>query len=76
LGDNGEYSNKITYSLPAAVNTPISLPFDADILKEILSANKDADSGTLNIFDGGLMKLHFSYENALKVTYFVVRKQE
>ena len=76
LGDNGEYSNKITYSLPAAVNTPISLPFDADILKEILSANKDADSGALNIFDGGLMKLHFSYENALKVTYFVVRKQE
>jgi hypothetical protein len=76
LGDIGEYSNKITYSIPAIVNSPISLPFDADILKEILSANKTAESATLNIFSEGLIKFHFKYDDMLEVTYFVVRKQE
>ena len=76
LGDSGEYSNKITYSIASTNNSEISLPFDAEVLKEILSANKDAESGVLNIFDGGLMKLHFSYKDTLKVTYFVIRKQE
>jgi hypothetical protein len=76
LGDIGEYSNKITYSIPAIVNSPISLPFDADILKEILSANKTAESATLNIFSEGLIKFYFKYDDMLEVTYFVVRKQE
>ncbi len=76
LGDDGEYSNKITYSVPSTVNSAVSLPFDAEVLKEILSANKTAESGTLSIFSEGLMKLHFNYDDVLEVTYFVVRKQE
>jgi hypothetical protein len=76
LGDNGEFSNKITYSIPSIVNSPVDLPFNADTLKEILSANKDAENGKLHIFDGGLIKLHFNYENTLKTTYYMVRKQE
>jgi hypothetical protein len=77
LGDNGEYSNKITYLLPSINNLPISLPFDADILKEILSANKDAESGILNVYSGGLLKVGFTNnDKSLKVTYFLVRKQE
>lgn len=76
LGDNGEFSNKITYSIQSTVNSPVNLPFDADTFKEILSANKDAENGELYIFDGGLMKLHFNYDDTLKTTYYMVRKQE
>lgn len=76
LGDNSEFSNKITYSIKSTVNSPLDLPFDANTFKEILSANKDAKSGELHIFDGGLMKLHFEYDNILKTTYYLIRKQE
>jgi hypothetical protein len=49
----------------------------ADILKEILSANKDAESGILNVYSGGLLKVGFTNnDKSLKVTYFLVRKQE
>lgn len=76
LGDGGEFSNKITYSVQSIVNSQVNLPFDADTFKEILNANKDAEYGVLCIFDGGLMKLHFEYDDVLKTTYYMIRKQE
>lgn len=74
FGDEGDYANKITYSIPASISNPINIPFDPNILKEILSANKDAENGKLSISTEGLMKLEFQ-SNDLKVVYYVVRKQ-
>lgn len=74
FGDVGDYANKITYSIPASISNPINIPFDPNILKEILSANKDAENGKLSISTEGLMKLEFQ-SNDLKVVYYIVRKQ-
>jgi hypothetical protein len=74
FGDAGDYANKITYSIPASITNSISIPFDPNILKEILSANKDAENGKLSISTEGLMKLEFQ-SNDLKVVYYIVRKQ-
>jgi hypothetical protein len=75
LGDSGDYANKITYSIPANINTSINIPFDPNILKEILVANKDSENGKLSISTEGLMKLEFQ-SNELKVVYYIVRKQD
>ena len=74
FGDAGDYANKITYSIPASIANPINIPFDPNILKEILSANKDAENGKLSISTEGLMKLEFQSDD-LKVVYYIVRKQ-
>jgi hypothetical protein len=76
LGDQGDFSNKITYAVPTPIESSFNLPFDANTFKEILSANTDAEFGKLCLSRDGLMKIDFKYEDSLKVTYFMVRKQE
>jgi hypothetical protein len=76
LGDQGDFSNKITYAVPTPIESSFNLPFDANTFKEILSANKDAEFGKLCLSRDGLMKIDFKYDDSLRVTYFMVRKQE
>jgi hypothetical protein len=47
--------------------------FNSDLLKDILSVNKDADESKLYINLDGLMKLEFTSEN-IKSTYYIVQK--
>lgn len=76
LGDQGDFSNKITYYIPTPIESSFKLPFDANMFKEILNANKDADNGKLSLSRDGLMKIEFKYRDELSATYFMVRKQE
>jgi hypothetical protein len=76
IGDEGNFSNKITYFIPAEVIKDFNIPFGANVFKEILSANKD-NTGTLKISSEGLMKIDFENEDkSLISNYFLVRKQE
>jgi len=53
-----------------------SIPFDSNILKEILKANRDYHSGEVRIFKGGMMDLHMHCGGPLYTGYYLVRKQE
>ena len=57
LGDNTGFSNKITYQLRGNITKgDIQIPFDSDIFKDILSANKDMEKGTIESIRNGDVK--------------------
>lgn len=84
FGGDIEYSNKVSYYIPNIIQkdvpkdfmNPLSdfkIGFNSDLLKDILSVNKDADEAKLYINLDGLMKLEFTTEN-IKSTYYIVQK--
>ncbi len=84
FGGDIEYSNKVSYFIPNITQKnapkefmgPFSehkIGFNSDLLKDILSVNKDADEAKLYINLDGLMKLEFTTEN-IKSTYYIVQK--
>jgi hypothetical protein len=84
FGGDIEYSNKVSYYIPNITqkNVPkefmgsfseYKIGFNSDLLKDILSVNKDADESKLYINLDGLMKLEFITEN-IKSTYYIVQK--
>jgi len=84
FGGDVEYSNKVSYFIPNIIQKnapeeftgPFSehkIGFNSDLLKDILSVNKDADEAKLYINLDGLMKLEFTTEN-IKSTYYIVQK--
>ena len=88
FGDEQGHNNKITYQtlnkgtiIPEGEN--LKLPYNSDMFKTILNANKDMDSGTLALSSMGLMKLSFTtdYPNNNEISYvsseyFMVRREE
>ena len=75
FGDNTGFSNKITYQLRGNITKgDIQIPFDSDIFKDILSANKDMESGTLKISEVGMLKANFSTEET-ESEYFIARNE-
>ncbi len=75
FGDNTGFSNKITYQILGDISqTDMSIPFDSEVFKDILSANKDQDGGTLKLSDVGIMKLNFSSKE-IESEYFVARNE-
>jgi hypothetical protein len=61
----------------AIINEPFKpIPFDSNLLKEILKANKDYHSGEVRIFKNGMLDAHFHCGNDLYTGYYLVRKQE
>lgn len=75
LGEKGDHTNKIIYSIPTKNSSLIDIPFNSETLKEILSANKSEEDAKIYISSDGLMKLTFQTDN-LAVTYYMVRKQD
>jgi hypothetical protein len=76
FGDNTGFSNKITYQIMLGPN-PIEefeIPFDSNILKDILSSNKDQDKHTLKLSSEGILKLNF-YSDDLNSEYFIARNE-
>jgi len=53
-----------------------SVPFDSNLMKEILKANKDYHSGEIRINQKGLLDAHFHCGNDLYTGYYLVRRQE
>ena len=52
------------------------VPFDSNLMKEILKANRDYHSGEIRINKKGLLDAHFHCGNDLYTGYYLVRKQE
>ena len=73
LGDGNGYANKIKFKTPCESLFGLTeIPFPADVMMEVLKANDDADSGTINISQEGLMKITFK-EGSIESTYYLVR---
>ena len=76
FGDESGHNNKITYQIQGDIKQPdLKIPFNSDMFKTILQANKDMDGGTLYLSSMGLMKLEFNSDD-IASEYFMVRKAE
>ena len=76
FGDESGHNNKITYQILGDIKLQgLKLPFNSDMFKTILQANKDMEGGSLYISEMGLMKLEFNNGN-IASEYFAVRKSE
>ena len=71
-------TNTIEFKVDNAVmnHTFEALPFDSNLMKEILKANKDYHSGEIRINKKGLLDAHFYCGGQLYTGYYLVRKQE
>tara|TARA_R110002012_G_scaffold208919_1_gene378990 strand:+ start:280 stop:1014 length:735 start_codon:yes stop_codon:yes gene_type:complete len=76
FGDEQGHNNKIVYNLLGDIRqADVSIPFNSDMFKTILNANKDLEEGTLYLSYQGLLKLEFKSENTTS-TYYMIRKEE
>ena len=76
FGDESGHNNKITYQISGDIKeTDIKLPFNSDMFKTILQANKDMEGGKLLLSSMGLMKLSFDFDD-ISTTYYMVRRAE
>ena len=76
FGDESGHNNKITYQISGDIKeTDIKLPFNSDMFKTILYANKDMEGGKLLLSSMGLMKLSFDFDD-ISTTYYMVRRAE
>ena len=70
-------TNTIEFAVEAKINESFDpVPFDSDLLKDILKANKDYDNGEIRISKNGLLDAHFNCGDDLNTGYYLVRKQE
>ena len=73
IGDGNSYANKIKFKATCESMFGLSeTPFPADVMMELLKANEEADSGTIQISSEGLMKISF-VEGSIESTYYLVR---
>lgn len=79
FGDTSAHTNRIVYQLAGADFSAMpfgtELPFNSDMVKTIMSNNKDADSATMKVNLQGLMKLEFTGEDWESV-YYLIRKAD
>lgn len=73
IGDGNGYANKIKFKTPCESLFGLNeIPFPADVMMELLKANEEADSGTIQISQEGLMKISF-VEGSIESIYYLVR---
>ena len=77
FGGDIEYANKVSYFMTnftqKDVSSDFTLNFNSNLLKEILTANKDALKAKMSINLEGLLKLSFETSNTVS-TYYMVKK--
>jgi hypothetical protein len=75
FGGDIEYANKVSYYLNINKNTnqDFKLAFNSDLLKEILSCNKDATESKMYVNLEGLIKLEFKTSKTTS-NYYIVKK--
>ena len=70
-------TNTIEFTVEATINESFGpVPFDSNLMKEILKANRDYHSGEIRINKKGLLDAHFHCGDDLYTGYYLVRKQE
>jgi hypothetical protein len=76
FGDEKGHNNKITYQMYGKIkHEKIEIPFNSDMLRNILKENKDLEEGIIYLSYQGLMKIKFKSEDTL-CEYYMVRKEE
>jgi len=76
FGDEKGHNNKITYQMYGKITyEKVEIPFNSDMLRNILKENKDLEEGNIYLSYQGLMKLEFKSEDTL-CEYYMVRKEE
>ena len=76
FGDESGHNNKIIYQIKGKITeNDIKLPFNSDIFKTILHANKDMGGGKLFLSSMGLIQIDFELEDIFS-RYWIVRKAE
>ena len=74
LGERSQHSHKVKFTEVAEFTTQSDLiPFSANVLREVLAANKGT-KGQIQVSNKGLMKLEFNSDTS-SAEYFVVRQQ-
>lgn len=77
FGGDIEYANKVSYFMTnftqKDVSSDFTLNFNSNLLKEILTVNKDALKAKMSINLEGLLKLSFETANTVS-TYYMVKK--
>ena len=70
-------TNTIEFTVEATINESFGpVPFDSNLMKEILKANRDYHSGEIRINKKGLLDAHFHCGDDLYTGYYLVRKQD
>ena len=70
-------TNTIEFTVDATINESFeAVPFDSNLMKEILKANRDYHTGEIRINKKGLLDAHFHCGDDLYTGYYLVRKQE
>ena len=70
-------TNTIEFTVDATINESFNhVPFDSNLMKEILKANRDYHSGEIRINKKGLLDAHFHCGDDLYTGYYLVRRQE
>ena len=78
FGDNTNFSSKVTYQIEGNVNDVFvnaHVPFDSNVLKEILNVNKDSDNTKFYLSSKGLAKWTFSDEDTSSI-YYMTRNEQ
>ena len=73
-----DITNTIEFTVNAAINESFSpVPFDSNLFKEILKANRTYETGKIHINKDGLLDANFTFDDDFSYTnYYLVRKQE
>ena len=70
-------TNTIEFTVEATIKESFGpVPFDSNLMKEILKANRDYHTGEIRINKKGLLDAHFHCGDDLYTGYYLVRKQE
>ena len=77
LGGSDKYTNKINFTLPTSLSSipGAQIKFPIAEFGEILAANKEIATGTLSVSEDGLLKIDFTNEESVKVTYLLVGRE-
>ncbi len=78
LGGTKGYTNKVNFALAVEdIGIPgTSLNFKIKEIKEILSANKDLETGKGYLNEEGMLKFEFVSTEKIKSTYYLVAKED
>jgi hypothetical protein len=77
LGGVDKHTNKVNFTLPTTLSSVpgVQLKFPIEEFGEILAANKEIATGTLSVSEDGLLKIEFTNEEEVKVTYLLVGRE-
>ena len=70
-------TNTIEFTVDSVIRESFEpIPFDSNLFKEILKANRAYEKGEIHVHKNGLIWALFSFDNNTKTEYFLVRRQE